>query len=270
MRALPRHHRTIGAWCLLDHGAPGPGGHAMAIGSHPHIGLHTVTWLLDGEVEHRDSLGTVQVITPGELNLMTAGHGVAHAEDGRASARPPHVVQLWVAQPDASRGDAPRFEHHANLPTVAVGAARATVIVGMVAGVASPATTDAPTTGADLVLTGPAAIPLDAAFEHAVFVLDGDITVDGTPVTTDELAVLPAGRATVNLAATEPARVLLLGGAPLDRELFMWWNFVARERAEIDDAYREWQAHAARFPELQSPLPRIDAPRPQWLPGAGV
>src|SRR5215510_1389082 len=135
-RALPRRaRRTIGAWCFLDHfrpaGADDPPG---MIGPHPHIGLQTVTWLLEGESLHTDSLGSEQLIRPGQLNLMTAGHGVAHAEDGRDWGHAAHGVQLWVALPDATRDGAAAFEHHGDLPRVALGSGEAVVLIGELAG----------------------------------------------------------------------------------------------------------------------------------------
>ncbi len=140
LRALPRRaRRTIGAWCFLDHFQPtGPSDPPSMIGPHPHVGLQTVTWLLDGETLHSDSLGNEQLIRPGQLNLMSAGHGVAHAEDGRRSGRAGHGVQLWVAQPEATRHGAAAFEHQAELPRVALGSGEATVLVGELAGARSP------------------------------------------------------------------------------------------------------------------------------------
>src|SRR6187397_302254 len=128
-RALPhRARRTVGAWCFLDHMLPTTAD--VGIGPHPHIGLHTVTWLLEGELLHRDGLGSEQAIRPGQLNLMTAGRGIAHAEEATSTGRRHHGVQLWVAQPEATRHGEPAFEHHAELPRVDLGAATATVLVG--------------------------------------------------------------------------------------------------------------------------------------------
>ena len=161
-RLLPRRtRRTVGAWCFVDHMGPlppesPPGG----IGPHPHTGLHTVTWLVEGELLHRDSLGSEQTIRPGQLNLMTAGHGVSHAEEPTGRHQGLHGVQLWVAQPEATRHERPAFEHHEALPEVAFGAARATVLVGRLAGVASPARRDTDLIGVDLALpTGSAELP---------------------------------------------------------------------------------------------------------------
>src|SRR3954451_1852167 len=170
-RALPRRtHRTVGAWCFADHMGPAPvtAEYGLDIGPHPHIGLQTVTWLLAGEALHRDSLGSEQLLRPGQLNLMTAGHGVAHSEEATGTFRGDlHGVQLWVAQPDATRNGPPAFEHHAELPRVEIGAAEATVLVGDFAEVASPARADTALLGLDAVLRpGGTVWPLRADFEH--------------------------------------------------------------------------------------------------------
>jgi redox-sensitive bicupin YhaK (pirin superfamily) len=142
-RALPRRaRRTVGAWCFVDHMGPlaVTEDEGIDIGPHPHIGLQTVTWLLAGEVLHRDSLGSEQLIRPGQLNLMTAGHGVSHAEERTGRYRGDlHGMQLWVAQPEGTRHGPPAFEHHASLPQVALGGAEATLLVGDLAGASSPA-----------------------------------------------------------------------------------------------------------------------------------
>jgi redox-sensitive bicupin YhaK (pirin superfamily) len=270
MRALPRRaRRTVGAWCFLDHFAPtGPVDPPSMIGPHPHIGLQTVTWLLDGETLHTDSLGSEQLIRPGQLNLMSAGRGVAHAEDGRRSGRAGHGVQLWVAQPDSTRHGAAAFEHHADLPRVALASGAATVLVGELAGARSPARTDTPLLGADLAFDGGAELPLHVRFEHGFVVLSGAVTIGDERIEPDELVYLGHGRDELTLRADGPSRVLLLGGEPFG-EILMWWNFVGRTRDEMEDAYRDWQAHAPRFGSVHSDLARIDAPRPQWMAGTG-
>jgi redox-sensitive bicupin YhaK (pirin superfamily) len=267
-RALPRRERrTVGAWCFVDHF--GPVGRdlaaAMQVGPHPHIGLQTVTWLLEGEVLHTDSVGSEQLIRPGQLNLMTAGRGVAHAE----SAHPGpgcHGIQLWVAQPEATRHGEPAFEHHAALPQVELGDAVATVLVGDLAGARSPARTDSPLVGADLALAaGPATVPLDARWEHALVVAAGAVEVDGVPVTPGSLAYLGTGRDELVVRAAAPAtRVLVLGGEPFPEPVLMWWNFVARTRAEIDAARVDWERETERFPAVRTPLARIPAPGTPW------
>lgn len=268
-RALPRRRRrTIGAWCFVDH--LGPAGAAtapMQVGPHPHIGLQTVTWLLSGEALHRDSLGSEQVIRPGALNLMTAGDGVAHAEESPSATRDDlHGAQLWVAQPEATRHGPAAFEHHGELPAVDVGTAVATVLVGDLLGARSPARRDTPLLGVALdVRPGVVALPLEPSFEHGLVVLDGAVAVAGRRAAPGALAYLGPGRDEVELQAREPARALLLGGEPFGEELVMWWNFVGRDRAEIDRAWRDWEQGSERFGRVRSGLGRIPAPRPSWM-----
>jgi redox-sensitive bicupin YhaK (pirin superfamily) len=264
-RALPRRQRrTVGAWCFADHFGPvaaDAGG--MEIGPHPHTSLHTVTWLLEGSLVHRDSIGSEQPIRPGQLNLMTAGHGVAHAEEtpGRDAGRVQHGIQLWVAQPEGTRHGPPAFEHHAELPTVGIGAARVTVLIGELAGAASPARADTPLVGADLASEGGRlTVPLDPAFEHALVVLTGSLAVGDTPVFPGHLAYLGQGREQLDLAAEGTTRALLLGGEPLGEQIVMSWNFVGRSRDEVTQAAADWNAGAGRFGTVESALARIPAP----------
>ncbi len=266
-RALPRRgRRTVGAWCFVDHFGPVDAvrSDSMQVGPHPHIGLQTVTWLLEGEVLHTDSLGTEQPIRPGQLNLMTAGKGISHAESARRTDGT-HGIQLWVAQPDATRHGDPAFEHHAELPQVALGAAEATVLVGELGGACSPARHDTPLVGADLALpAGTTTVPLDRGWEHALVVADGSVVVDGRPVAPGVLAYLTPGRAEVELRSDRPARALLVGGEPFPGEVLMWWNFVARTRDEIDLARTEWNAGSDRFGTVPTALERIPAPGTPW------
>jgi len=267
-RLLPRRRRrTVGPWCFLDHFGPGDPG-VLDIGPHPHIGLQTVTWLLDGELVHKDTLGSEQPIRPGQLNLMSAGRGIAHAEEvGPSGSLRGHGTQLWVAQPDATRFGEPAFEHHAALPRADLGGATATVLVGSFGGATSPARSDSPQVGAQVDLHPGATLPLDAAHEHAIAPLEGPVTLDGRLLAPDRLAYLAPGRDEVAVAAVDggSARVLVLGGAPWDVRISMWWNFVARDHDEITAAYRDWQADDARFGTVASDLARIAAPRPPWL-----
>jgi redox-sensitive bicupin YhaK (pirin superfamily) len=273
-RTLPhRGRRTIGAWCFVDHFGPTEvDEHGMAVGPHPHIGLATVTWLLEGAVLHRDSIGSLQEIKPGQLNVMHAGHGVVHSEEGVAGYTGGlHGVQLWVAQPEATRHGDAAFEHHADLPVVDLPHGSATVFIGEWTGAAAPARTDTPLVGVDLTLTaGRSALDLEAAFEHGVVVLEGSLLVDDVEVKPGELAYLGLGRSSVTIDVGAEARVLLLGGQPFDGELLMWWNFVARSRAEVEAAADDWRHRSGRFPNLDdSPLAPIEAPRPPWLSSEG-
>ena len=268
-RALPRiGRRTVGAWCFADHMGPElvTETRGLDIGPHPHTGLHTVTWLVAGEVLHRDSLGSEQVIRAGQLNLMSAGAGVTHSEEATGRYRGQlHGVQLWVAQPEATRHGEAAFEHHAELPRAELANAVATVLVGSFAGATSPARRDTALVGADVALgPGTGAWPLEPSFEHALVVLDGEVLVGEQVVRPGALAYLGQDREELVLTASEPARVLLLGGEPFPEPILMWWNFVARRRDELDAAYRHWQVGDPRFGRLRSPLPRIPAPPPFW------
>jgi redox-sensitive bicupin YhaK (pirin superfamily) len=274
-RALPRRgRRTVGAWCFVDHMGPTRPEPAtrIDIAPHPHIGLQTVTWLLAGEILHRDSLGTEQVITPGQLNLMTAGHGVAHSEEdtGRRHDGAVHGVQLWVAQPAATRDGPPAFEHHAELPRADLSAAVATVLVGDLDGTGSPARRDTEHVGVDLALrAGATTVPVRRDFEHALVVLDGAVRIGDRPVEPGHLAYLGLGRDELALAVDGPARAMLVGGIPFEDELVMWWNFVGRTRAEIVAAHDAWSSDDGRFGPVASPLPRIEVGPPPWARSHG-
>jgi quercetin 2,3-dioxygenase len=268
-RALPkRARRTVGPWCFLDHFGPASLDEAsMEIGPHPHTGLATVTWVVEGEVLHRDSLGSEQLVRPGQLNLMSAGRGVAHAEESPSGARGSiHGAQLWVAQPEPTRNGEPAFEHHAELPVASLGdGVVATVLVGGLAGATSPARADHPAVGADVVVPGSADVPLDPAFEHALVVLAGAVQVDGRRVEPGWLADLGRGRAEVGLVGGPGTRVLLVGGAPFEFAPVMWWNFVGRTREEVAAARADWAAgDEGRFGPVASPLDRIAAPGLPW------
>ena len=240
--------------------------HGLDIGPHPHIGLQTVTWLLDGAALHRDSLGTEQVIAPGQLNLMTAGHGVAHSEEATGSYRGlMHGVQLWVAQPEATRHGAPAFEHHAELPRVALDDAVVTILIGNLDDVGSPARRDTDHAGFELDLhPGAMTMPLRADYEHALVVLDGHTVIDGALVAPGQLAYLGAGRDELHLTTDTRTRAILIGGIPSPERLLMWWNYVARTRDEITAAHADWTAASERFGHVGSPLPRIDTAPPPW------
>jgi redox-sensitive bicupin YhaK (pirin superfamily) len=270
-RALPRRNRrTVGAWCFADHLGPAavtPEG-GLDIGPHPHIGLQTVTWLLDGEVLHRDSLGSEQVITPGQLNLMTAGGGVAHAEESTGGYRGDlHGIQLWVALPERTRHGAADFEHHTALPRIEIDRAVLSVLIGDFAGQSSPARHDTPLVGVDAALhDGTTTWPLRPEFEYALLVLTGAVGVGDRVIEPGLLAYLGEGRDEIALTDLGPdSRVMLLGGEPFESPLVMWWNFVGRSRDEIVAAYADWDSASDRFGSVASSLPRIPVEPPFWL-----
>jgi redox-sensitive bicupin YhaK (pirin superfamily) len=264
-RALPRRgHRTVGAWCFADHMGPAPvtEDRGVDIGPHPHIGLQTVTWLVAGEILHRDSLGSEQVIRAGQLNLMTAGAGVSHAEEGTGRYRGQlHGIQLWVAQPEATRHGPPAFEHHAELPVVELDGGTGTVIVGDLAATSSPARRDTDHMGVDLALRpGRTTVPLQAEHEHALVVLGGAVEIDGTVVEPGHLAYLGTDRDELVVETRRPTRAMLLGGVPFPEEILMWWNYVARRADEIEAANAAWNGRDERFGVVRSPLDRIPGP----------
>jgi redox-sensitive bicupin YhaK (pirin superfamily) len=272
-RTLPhRDRRMVGAWCFVDHYGPHDlsGTVGMDVPPHPHTGLQTVSWLLEGEVEHRDSLGSNQLVRPGQLNLMTAGHGISHSEETPAldhrTTEGLHGVQLWVALPAGARSVAPAFEHHASLPVVQIGGAAVTVVLGSLAGATSPATTYTPLVGADVTMRPGAssALPLEPRFEHAVLAMDGDIEVNGRLVRRGELLYLPPGPDDVELAAPSgeaASRALLIGGEPFAEQIVMWWNFVGTDHDAIAAARAQWQARDVRFGEVDGYGDgRLDAP----------
>ena len=270
VRVLPqRTRRMVGAWCFADHLGPVPADDgAGGIGPHPHMGLHTVTWLVAGDLLHRDSLGSEQSIRPGQLNLMTAGRGVSHAEEPTDRHRGAlRGIQLWVAQPDATRFGEPGFEHHHELPRVESATASVTVPVGEVAGSVSPARADTELVGMDVQLrAGTTVVPLATAFEHGVVVLAGAVELEGQPITPGNLAYLPPGRDELGMASPGETRLLVLGGVPFGSPVVMWWNFVGRDRGEMSAASIEWNAGSDRFGETGSLLGRMAAPVPPWAP----
>lgn len=266
-RSLPtRGRRMVGAWCFADHMGParvaGPGG--VNVGPHPHMGLQTVTWLLDGEILHRDSLGSEQIIRPGQLNLMSAGRGVSHSEEST------HVyegtlegIQLWLAQTDDTRWDEPTFRHHADLPTVELTNGAATVLVGSFAGVTSPeAQYGDEVAGVNLVLRGDQEIPLNTNHEYGVVVMRGQVRLGQTNAEPGSLYYLGRGRASLDLTVNDTATVVLLGGVPFERDVLMWWNFVGRSWDEMSAASSEWNEHGERFGAVASDLERHTAPMP--------
>jgi redox-sensitive bicupin YhaK (pirin superfamily) len=268
-RSLPRRgRRMVGAWCFLDRFGPldVTPERTMTVGPHPHIGLHTVTWLLDGELLHSDSLGNQQPIRPEQLNLMSAGRGIAHAEDARVrSSGPMDGVQLWVAQPESTRHRPPSFAHYPDLPQVALPHGQATILIGEFAGSRSPAAADSPLVGVDIAGSGILDVPLDPAFEYAIAVLHGGVRIEDTEATPNELVYLGNDREGLALFLEEESRLLLLGGQPFSEEIAMWWNFVARDRTELAGAYTDWTDRTERFGPVTTSLHRIEAPRPSWL-----
>jgi quercetin 2,3-dioxygenase len=265
-RLLPRAaRRLVGPWCFFDSYGPlsFTSGKPMNVAPHPHCGLQTVSWLVEGEILHKDSLGLQGNAIPGVLNLMTAGGGIAHAEETpAANAGRLRGVQAWVALPESHREMPAAFEQH-RVPDAALEGGRAHVIMGDLAGVRSPAHAFSPMVGAELLAEhgGRLVVPLDSAFEHAVVPLHGGCRLEGQALAIDTLYYLGCGRRELVIMTNgEACRLLLLGGAPFGETILMWWNFVARTTEEIVAAREDWQA-GRRFGEVRAYRgPRLAAP----------
>jgi redox-sensitive bicupin YhaK (pirin superfamily) len=246
-RTLPQRARSlVGAWCFVDSYGPTPATHARVMDTppHPHTGLQTVSWLYQGEIEHRDSAGHHALIHPTQVNLMTAGAGIQHSEVSTDDARELHGVQLWIALPDAHRGTAPFFEAFAPEPFTH-GDATLHVFVGELLGHGSTVTSFTKLVGAqvDLPAGGRVSIPADPAFEYGLVVDAGDPTLQGVAIPAAHLGFVPVGATTLEIeAGSSPLRGLLIGGEPLGEQIVMWWNFVGRSHDEVVAFREQWQA----------------------------
>jgi len=276
-RTLPhRDLKMIGAWCFVDHFGPTKQTDGMVVAAHPHTGLQTATWLIEGAIEHRDSIGSVQLIKPGQLNLMTAGRGIAHSEISLTSSQVPgtevlHAVQLWIALPKDSIDTVPEFEHQDSLPrfTIADGPAgsiaTATVLAGEFMGHVAQTKTFSPLIGVEIrVRAGQTIeIPLNPAFEHGFMLAQGQITVNNTDIPVSGLSYLEKGSDSATLTAgQQDSIVLLLGGQPFGEKILMWWNFIGRTHQDIAKTRAEWNAaDPSRFPGFEDSIGgRIPAP----------
>ena len=256
-RSLPAKARTmVGPFIFVDQFGPArlAPGEGMDVRPHPHINLATVTYLFDGAIDHRDSLGTFQRIDPGAINLMTAGAGIVHSErspgDTRGAGPGFYGMQTWLALPDGKGEVDPAFEHVAagTLPVVEGEGVRATVLMGELWGVTAPTTCHSPTVYADLVLAKGASVAIDAeADERAVLVTEGTATLDGEPLTLFDLVILAPGHRAV-LTATGPARAMLLGGGAFATPRHVFWNFVSSSRDRINQAKEDWRG--GKFPTV--------------------
>lgn len=256
-RTLPQRRRSlIGAWCFVDHYGPDDvavtGG--MDVPPHPHTGLQTVSWLFTGEIEHSDSLGVQAIVRPGELNLMTAGHGICHSEVSTPQTTTLHGVQLWVALPDLSR-DMPRDFQHYVPSRIDLGGASVRVFLGTLAGQTSPVRTFSPLLGAEIIIDPHSSIDLaiEPDAEHGVLVDTGPIDLAGTTLARGELGYVGTGVSTMVLSnpTNAPAPALLLGGAPFGEEIVMWWNFVGRSHDEIVEFREAWENESDRFGRVE-------------------
>lgn len=250
-RLLPDEQRqSVDPFLFFDHFGPvtlAPGG-SHDVRPHPHIGLATVTYLFDGAIMHRDSLGFERRIAPGAINWMTAGCGIVHSErrpqDLKATAYVNHGIQLWAALPREFEEVAPDFEHAPaeSIPSVVRGGTQVRVLIGEAFGKKSPVRTFAPTVYLDVQLAAGVAFELPPlAQELAVYAVNGDIEIDGENLPAHRLAVLAPGAA-VTLLAGQATRLMVVGGDALDGHRFMWWNFVSSRRERIVQASRDWEA----------------------------
>ena len=271
-RALPdAKRRSVGPFVFFDQMGPtvlAPG-HGLDVRPHPHIGLATVTYLFEGEILHRDSLGVVQPIRPREVNWMTAGRGIVHSERSpealRASGHRLFGIQTWVALPEAEEECEPAFSHHEGLPVTQEGGVTLTLILGDLLGLASPVPTFSPIFYADVEVAAGRRFVLPARHEErGLYTVEGQLEVVGAGVAAPgELLVFEPG-AEVIVAARENARFMIFGGARLERPRYIWWNFVSSRRERILEAAEDW--NAGRFAAVPGetefiPLPEVRLPR---------
>jgi len=257
-RALPSaRSRMVGPFIFFDHFGPAEfrAGNGLDVRPHPHIGLATVTYLFDGEIMHRDSLGTEAPIKPGEINLMTAGRGIVHSErtgaELRTTGSPIHGLQMWVALPAAKEEMPPQFAHHEvdEFPLVRDDGLFARVVIGSLFGKTSPVPTTHETVFVNVAMRPGATMPLDAAHEErALYVVDGVIDIAGDKFESGRLLVFKPGD-TITVKALTNAHFVICGGAPMDGPRHIWWNFVSSRKDRIEQAKEEWKAgHFGKVP----------------------
>lgn len=268
-RVLPRRQRRlIGAWCFLDHIGPvSDSGIGLHVGAHPHIGLQTFTWMMEGEILHRDSLGTEQVARPGQVNLMTAGRGIVHTEDSITGLRRLHAAQLWIALPQEHADTEPRFDHYPNLPRWREQNLDMTLLIGGYGMRAAPTKAFSPLVGMDLQVlqAGKVDLELRPEFEYGLLPLHGDWNIEGEVFAENDLAYLGSGRERLTVQTPTDGRALLVGGTPMSHEVLIWWNFVGASRTAIIQAQRDWEADdKIRFPDVPGATERLMPPPIPW------
>lgn len=265
-RALPiRQRRMVGPWCFLDRFGPVKfeGEKPMNVPPHPHIGLQTVSWLLEGEVLHTDSLNFEAVVRPGGVNVMTAGRGIAHAEETPVNnSGKLNGVQLWAALPDKFREAVPAFTSVTQVPRLEKTGGNILAFAGTVEDITSPAPYFSEILGAEVQVHAHQALAmgLNAHFEHAVFLLEGDCAIEKQSLDPNTLYYLGGCRESLTIHSQSGCKVLLIGGPPFPEKILMWWNFVARTPEEISQARADWEAYR-RFGEVKGTrLQRLSAP----------
>lgn len=261
-RALPsRQKRMIGAWCFLDHAGPVtfPQGDGLDVGPHPHIGLQTFTWMIEGTMMHTDSIGSKQLIRPKQVNLMTAGYGISHTEVAPDTETRMHAAQLWIALPDDIINMAPQFDHYPVLPIVEKDNIEFTVLVGEFMDTVSPVQVHTELLGIDFFAKEQTKtrIPLNPKFEYGFMALEGDAIVNGHDLNSDNMVVLEPGISQIEVELPKGSRLLLIGGEPFESPILLWWNLVGRTQEELKTATEQWINQDARF----GTIPDYDGPR---------
>jgi redox-sensitive bicupin YhaK (pirin superfamily) len=268
-------HKMIGPFIFFDHMGPAtlPAGGAIDVRPHPHIGLATITYLFEGALLHRDSLGVTQRVVPGEVNWMTAGRGIVHSErsspEDAAREQRVHGIQTWVALPRSHEDAPPAFSHHstAELPAWVEGGARLRLIVGTYDGRRAPTPAFSPIFYVAVETDGEASVRVSTEHaERAVYLLEGDASVDGAALPAATMAVLDRDAPSI-VRTTRPSKLVLVGGAPMDGDRFIWWNFVASTRERMEAAKASWREYARDGRPVGTerfPLVRDDAA--EWIP----
>lgn len=254
-RALPtKQRRMIGAWCFLDHLGPinFPEGGGMHVGAHPHTRLQTFTWMIEGELLHRDSLGFEQVLRAGQVNLMTAGYGISHTEDSVRSGERLHAAQLWIALPDAVADQAPAFAHYPQVPQWQEQGCAWSLMAGSYAGHTAPTALHSPLVGLEVLSDAAKVVHLvlNKDFEYGLLALTGGFSLNGEVFSQDELAYLQPGCTQLNLHLQAATRLLLVGGAPFKEKVTIWWNFLGTDLDAIREYRAQWEAGDARFGQV--------------------
>ncbi|MFU2072765.1 pirin family protein [Gallibacterium anatis] len=274
-RLLPQHkHRTVGAWCFLDHAGPATFSQenkGMQVGLHPHTNLQTFTWMLEGEVWHQDSLGNRQLIRPKQVNLMTAGtgnqRGISHTEQTPDGVKNLHAVQLWIALP-MNQEIEPNFEHYPQLPEWSDQGIDYILTTGSYQGRQAPTSQFSPLVGVDMCFQQEQAFEIERQdkFEYAILVINGTIKINGERYAKDEIAILSdcaAAQEELTLWAEQGTHIMLLGGEPLPHPTVIWWNFVADKVEDLEQAVNDWNNQHPRFGTIDlqgTELSRLTAP----------
>ena len=265
-RALPsREKRMIGAWCFLDHAGPASfeQGDGLDVGPHPHIGLQTFTWMIEGTVMHTDSIGSKQLIRPNQVNLMTAGYGISHTEVAPDTETKMHAAQLWIALPDEKLNMPPQFDHYPELPVISEHNVKFTVLVGEFLEKLSPVKVHTPLVGVDMFAEEETQITLtlDPKFEYGFLALEDGAEIAGHQLTSENMLILEPGLTHIEMSLPQGARVLMIGGEPFNQPVLLWWNLVGRTTEALREAKEQWENHDPRFGEIEDyDGPRLKAP----------